>query len=206
MMPDAALAATERQFFRLDRRKQPDRAVLHAPVHAPGALRADAEGASLRREILRDLRPDQGAGPGRAHHHRRQRHPAGPGERAVLGGRSSRSSTGPTTTSRPRCARASPPTRCCSSATTRSATTSASSAGALSAPRGGPQASAGGGRQHAFRRAALALQRCHARAVRGRGPAHAGGERNRGRAPATSADGFRIVFFQGHPSTTRSAC
>ncbi len=55
MMPDAALEATERQFFRLVGREQPDRAVLHAPLHASTRCRA-APRARAHRAPLRALR------------------------------------------------------------------------------------------------------------------------------------------------------
>ena len=77
MMPDAALAATERQFFRLVGESNQ---IAQFYVH-PFTLEALPRGAEAQAHIaalLRALRADPERGPGRADHHRRQCHPARP--------------------------------------------------------------------------------------------------------------------------------
>jgi homoserine O-succinyltransferase/O-acetyltransferase len=84
MMPDAALEATERQFFRLVGESNP---IAQFYVH-PFTLKELPRGAKAQgpcRALLRHLRAGARRGAGCPHHHRRQRHPPGPLPGALLG-------------------------------------------------------------------------------------------------------------------------
>ena len=84
MMPDAALEATERQFYRLVGESNPIAQFYMHPFTLPTLPRGEAAQAHIA-QYLRTLRRHPREGAGRAHHHRRQRQPPQPRRRAVLG-------------------------------------------------------------------------------------------------------------------------
>jgi hypothetical protein len=84
MMPDSALAATERQFFPPHRPKQSDRPILRSPLQSRG-LAPQGRGPGPHPAVLPALRAHPGGRLGCPHHHRRQCHPARPLERGFLG-------------------------------------------------------------------------------------------------------------------------
>src|SRR3569833_1030679 len=71
--------------------------------------------------------------------------------------------------------------------------------GRVLAPRDGRASPTGAGRQHALRRAALALQRREPRPIRGGWPRGAGGEQGGGRASRGERGFISSRVFPGHP-------
>ena len=83
MMPDAALEATERQFYRLVGASNPIAQFYMHPFTLPALPRGEAAQAHIA-QYYESFDAITRGGAGCAHHHRRQCHPRPPRRRAIL--------------------------------------------------------------------------------------------------------------------------